>query len=242
MRDATITRAFSVTIICCGFLAEGPALAAWPTQDTLPSQMLIPGHYSVGELPPNAEGEWYALTVSGSKVSLIPTTVHLRKAANPNATGDLSLPGAIVGTDTADSVLCLLRGGSWERRDEVPTWYVGDSRMSPGDTLPLRGEGGKKWRVTASKLEYFRPVEGKIFRIRVQHRPSARVEQLRSIVLGLSPRIRWIGDLDGDGRLDLFLHDDTSETGSRSWTLYLSGQARGKSLLGRAAEFGLPGC
>jgi hypothetical protein len=66
--------------------------------------------------------------------------------------------------------------------------------------------------------------------------------QLGTWLRGTSPRIRWIGDLDDDGDLDVFLYDDTSETGSRRWTLYRAGQVRGKSLLERAAEFGLPGC
>lgn len=238
-------RQVCVAAICvCGFWIGGEALARWPAQDALPYQLLIPGHYSSGELLPHADGEWSALTLTGSKVSLASVKVSLRGAANPNATGDLSLPGAIVEAHSPDSVLFLLRGGHWERRDAVPTWFCGDARLSPEDTLPLRGDGARRWQVSASGPEIMRSGQDSlwIYRIQVGDRSSGRSMQLGTWLRGTSPRIRWIGDLDDDGDLDVFLYDDTSETGSRRWTLYRAGQVRGKSLLERAAEFGLPGC
>jgi hypothetical protein len=56
-----------------------------------------------------------------------------------------------------------------------------------------------------------------------------------------SPEIRWIGDLDGDSRPDIYLFDDTSETGSKSWELYLSRGAERGSLFRLMAGSYIPG-
>jgi hypothetical protein len=178
----------------------------------------------------------------------------LFKAKNPNPTGDLSLPGAIVEAQTADSVLFLIRGGHLSRRDRVPTFHLGTARFAPQDSLPLGANADKRWRLSASEGAPIPESDSneKSFDIELHYRASGTAQVLSTSfvspgkaegeVLRSSAEIPWVGDLDGDGRLDLFIFDDTSETGSRGWTLYLSGNAKGNELLGKAAEFSLPGC
>lgn len=59
---------------------------------------------------------------------------------------------------------------------------------------------------------------------------------------GFSPKIQWVGDIDGDSRIDILLFDGTNESGSRHWDLYLSRGAKGNSLLELVAQLYLPGC
>jgi hypothetical protein len=76
----------------------------------------------------------------------------------------------------------------------------------------------------------------------VHDRLTGRSNDLGGWLQGDSPQVVWMGDLDRDGQLDLFLHDATHESGAQSWTLYLSSQAKGKHIFGRAAQFWIPGC
>ena len=212
------------------------------SQGSLPLQLLIPGYFSADELPPRAEGEWYAMTVSASSASFVPVRVHLRKIKNPRPTGDLSIPGAAVETEAPDSVLFLVRGRHWSRRSSVPTWFIGDAILSPGDSISLSGPRAGRWSVIASKPQRLRHSGSFGFQIEVRDRATGRFQSLGGWPVGLSPIIRWVGDLDGDARADLFLYDPSHESGERNWVLYLSGLAKGKSLFGKAAELYTPGC
>ena len=211
-------------------------------QEHLLSQMLIPGLFSADELPSSVEGAWHALTIVGSRVSLVPVQVRLRRAPNRRATGDPSIPGAWVETDIQDSILFIVRRGPWVRRAAVPTWFLGHARFSPGQRALLPAPFGKRWSIFASKEIRFPPSGTMGYEIHVRDRVTSRSQKLGGWQLGVSPDIQWIGDLDGDGRLDMFVFDDSDESGSVSWTLYLSSRTKGDSLFEMAAWFGTPGC
>ena len=211
-------------------------------QENLPSQLLIPGLYGADELPRGAEGRWYAMTIAGARVSMAPVRVHLRKAPNVRKTGDPNMPGAWVDANSQDSVLFMVRKGPWERRGRFPTWFLGHARFSPGKKLPLPSPLSKRWSIIASKARSFPQNGGWAYEIIVRDGATLRSQVLGSWMLGVSPEIQWIGDLDGDGRLDIFVSDDSSETGSRSWTLYLSTKSKGRQVFGTAASFKTPGC
>lgn len=51
----------------------------------------------------------------------------------------------------------------------------------------------------------------------------------------------WVGDLDNDGKLDLYF-DEFNEKGSTATELHTSTQAEPGKLVGLAADFGMPGC
>jgi hypothetical protein len=212
------------------------------SQTSLPSQLLVPGVFSAGQLPADAEGEWYAVTISGTRASLVSVHVHLAKAPNPRATGNLSIPGALVETDARDSVLFLVRGPRWIRPSPVPTWFLGRGMFSPGDTIPIHRPWARRWRIAASNPLIFPANRARGFRITIRDRTTDRSEELGGWQIGVSPEIQWVGDLDGDGRLDLFVSDGSSETGALYWTLYLSSLSKANSLLGKAAAFYTPGC
>jgi len=175
---------------------------------------------------------------------LVPIHLHLEKAANPNPTGDRSLPGAIIQTDAPDSVLFLLRGKHLRRLDTVPTFFLGKARLAPRDSLAMSNRGPHDWILCASKGSPVSRSESneKVFELQLRHRPSGVTQSLSTHLSATSAEIQWVGDLDGDGRVDLFIMDDTHESGARNWILYLSSLARGKDLVGKAAEFWLPGC
>ena len=80
------------------------------------------------------------------------------------------------------------------------------------------------------------------YEIHVRDRVTSRSQKLGGWQLGVSPDIQWIGDLDGDGRLDMFVFDDSDESGSVSWTPPLVRLDKYDSLFEMAARFGTPGC
>lgn len=53
--------------------------------------------------------------------------------------------------------------------------------------------------------------------------------------------LRWVGDLDRDGKLDLYF-DEYNEKGYSRVSLYLSSAAHEGKLVNRVAEFGMAGC
>ena len=234
-----------LVIIALVLSGAAPAQKVWPppNQSTLPHQLLIPGHYASNDLPAKAEGTWYALTISGSQVSLVPTTVRLQRAANPRRTGDLSQPGAIVTASTKDSVLFLIRGGHWQRRDGVRTFFLGKGRLAPKESLALGAAVSKDWLIAATDAKPRRGSGTEAwFDINLRHRETGAIQAFGAYEFPSSPEIRWVGDLDGDHRPDVFIYDNTSEAGAVSWALYLSSVARKGDLVGKAAEFWLPGC
>ncbi len=52
----------------------------------------------------------------------------------------------------------------------------------------------------------------------------------------------WVGDLDGDGKLDLYFDDFGYEKGGFSSGLYLSSEAKKDELVRQVASFGTAGC
>ena len=69
------------------------------------------------------------------------------------------------------------------------------------------------------------------------------VRQIRHLVGGrdIFGSLLWVGDMDRDGKLDLYL-DEFNEKGFTATELYLSSHADTGKLVGLAADFGMPGC
>ena len=211
-------------------------------QDRLPLQLLIPGRYAADELPLRVEGKWYSLVHSGAAWSVKSIGLRVREVKNERATGDPSVPGALLEPDTPDSVILLIRGTRWSRTGTASSLLAGPARLSPGDTLDLHGPGADRWEVVASQPSPTRHKDIWMYQVVVRDRTSGRSQALGGWMKGFSPSIQWVGDIDGDSMIDILVNDDTSETGSRSWQLYLSSDAKGKSLFGKAAVFHIPGC
>ena len=231
--DPTLSRALRLKIARF-------ALQFGTTQTKLPFQILPPGTYAANDLPYRSEGPWQALTVSGEQVDLVPVRVRLHRDAYPYATGDSTLPGVRVETGIRDTTMVLIRSLKGRRLGPPTTWYVGEGQLSAGGALRLRESARTRWAITASPSRHFQ--EWNLFRITLRERKSGRTQTLGEFEVGVSPSFLWIGDLDEDGRLDLFVRDNTSESGSVKWTLYLSSLAAPGALFGKAAEFYTPGC
>ena len=210
-------------------------------QAALSLQLLIPGAYSANELPANPGGRWYALTRLESRFVLRMIELHLRPIDNPRVTGDRSVPGVSVESGVADSALFFFRGPNGWREETVQAWLPARVRLKPGTSVGLHGVGAHRWELLGTPLAPTRYEGIQMYKLRIHDRESGRSQDIGGWT-GLPPSIEWVGDLDGDGDLDLLLLDVTSETGSRSWTLFLSSKAAGNDILGRAAEFGHPGC
>src|SRR5688572_27453274 len=193
MRRAVYFRALLLTSIPCCFLAWSRLPGS--SQQLLPLQLIVPGRYSLAELPPNIEGYWYALTKKDTTMSLVRVKVSVRPAKNPRATGDLSAPGAIVAVPSPDSILFLLRGPGLETRESVSTWFAGDIRVLPKEIIPF-DSGKDRWSVSASKPEHWKVNPELVYRITVRDRMTGRSQDLGTWLSYAAPQIQWIGDLD----------------------------------------------
>ena len=225
--------------LCC---AIAPARAEIPgsEQTRLPYQILVPGVFSSDELPPDVDGPWYAMTIRSGKASLKRVRVRLIPTKNPRATGDLSVPGAIVRSTASDSVLFFVRRGAF-KESSVTTWYLGEGRITAGTELPIRYPQNRRWTIAASKKSYDSGYLGYLYRITARDKTLGRFQRFGTYPEGC-PCFQWVGDLDGDGKMDVFVLDTSHESGAMFWTLYLSRNAQGKALFQKVGEFYTPGC
>lgn len=213
-------------------------------QDQLPLQLLVPGRYAADELPLRVEGKWYALVNSGAAWAVKSIGLRVREVKNERDARDPPVPGALLEPDTPDSVILLIRGARWSRTGTASSLLKGPARMSPGDTLALYGPGADRWEILATPLSptRYKGVYISMYEVVLRDRTSGRSQVIGGWLKEFSPEIQWVGDIDGDERIDLLLFDDSSESGSRRWELYLSRDAKGASLLEAVARLGLPGC
>ncbi len=153
--------------------------------------------------------------------------------------------------------LLLLKNSKRLKPGSVETYYLGPSsdemdkrHLDPKEmSLGFKGEFqiGENWyilRVAPGQTES----GGKVNVLVLEF--DGRVEVVTYNMYFLSDNtkydtlgyLRWVGDLDRDGKLDLYFEHFGFEKGGFSSSLYLSSEAMGGNMLKEAAQFGEAGC
>ncbi len=193
-------------------------------------QVLETGRLAERDVPRDAEGRWWALCTDGGRDALVPVEVGVKWERAPE-------PGegrqARVEARGCEQVVVLVRGVGEARTRELPVArhrVVMEERGSGerGEDLVRRVEevlfGEQRFRLQTSRWSWG---EG----------PELRAWSGHSSWLGqhLHPEadwaLRWAGDLDGDGRLDLVVDEERPGEAPRVH-LFLSSSARGRELVG----------
>jgi hypothetical protein len=188
-----------------------------------------------------ASGEtWFALYSTPAGYRLATTTIRVE-----------SVPNACAGTATKVSVdgplqpFFLLRGLQNLRAGPIDTAFAGRTFLYPGQSFSARlGEAGKWY--------YFRALgtagthglgETLITNYRLELRDSGRmgapsqiIARLDRLALDSPPQLRWSGDLDQDGRLDVLLQLPGA------YVLLVSSRATPPDLVAQAATFPIVIC
>jgi hypothetical protein len=201
-----------------------------------PIEILIPGVHWYKDVPNYSTDGWSALVATDSGTVLRRARLRLKPTIYNDGSDH---PGIEVLADSLPTTLFFVRGLKWVKEGPVGTWFLGDWRMAPQKSLTLTTPGARKYRISTSppipepKMEGFRPFR---YELRLNERAIEREQALGSWNIDYSPSVRWVGDLDHDGKIDIFLFDDSPETGEAFWTLFLASHAPVSGIVGRAAQ------
>lgn len=202
-----------------------------------PWHLLMPGEYHAGEAPTEPGSGWLALTVVAGRWHLVPTQVRAEPMHDSVLDAEGQQTGIRISASHADA-LALLRGPRLQP-GHVPTpalrFRAGAIALQPEQpiALPL---GTARYQLLLQGAHIVLRQGAQRSRL-PDLSYSATQEDAGHIQ---SASLRWAGDLDGDGRLDLILdHSGYNHGGS---CVYLSTLARPGELLGRLACHTGVGC
>ena len=212
-------------------------------------ELTRPGFFHGDEMR-SVEGEtWWGLFADDEGASLRKVEVGTWRTADP-------VVGDVIGEPTGVQVVApgtpvaLIRGLDLEE-GAVSTVLMGETLLLPGERLGLPRPGAVDLLLVTGSAEAaaWSPVEP-IFEdyaftlvAQVNGRVERGQELLRISELGGegSPTVRWAGDLDRDGRMDLII-DATDHYNVERLVLYLSSKAGPGEIVGRVAERLHVGC
>ncbi len=222
------------------------ALAALPLSAT---ELLLPGDYHGSEIAA-ADGEhWFALHQDASGATHLELQpVAIIAVHDPIIDGEGEATGIRVAAEQ-DEALFFLRGNAHLVSGTIAMAYAAD-----GDPLSLhdidrqfrlfdRDAGRLSMHCDRARLACILEFA---FEGRTQtlgQWPISTTNASESIRLGDDawPHLRFAGDLDRDGRIDLLI-DMTDHYNVSAPTLFLSSQAKDGELVGAAAELRSVGC
>ena len=243
------TAAYGIVVVVLGIavLSAAPSAVADDGHPAAPV-LLEPGEFHGDEIQTAGGSGWLALVRSGSRVSLDPVVVMVTPVRDHLADGDsgpISGKRVSVSVSGTDPVL-LVRG--------IPALEAGavtEAQLDCADCgQPTEFNQHRYFRLRLDgevyELEAFLPEPGEPFdensEIRLSHRAAVQVIH-RPTRVPDDPnwRVIWAGDLDGDGRLDLYV--ETSDHYNMGLgRLLLSSAAGPGELVGEVAVFETTGC
>src|SRR5262245_15320972 len=116
-----------------------------------------------------------------------------------------NLQQVAIEVSTHGQPMCLVRGIS-NTRGSIPTFFAGEQNMAAGDHFDIAMTGTKHaWRMDCNKQEEQPLPKGS----RLIITNGLLVQELFSLPDGGNDpyvSVRWVGDLDGDGKSDLYLN------------------------------------
>ncbi len=214
-RSVSTSRRWGLAPLTLLLLGVGTDLWA---QDLIGPRLLLPGdEYTRDEIPAAAAGRWLALidTDGSSRLADVIVRVVAVHDACIDSTPD-ERSGRIVTVPGTTGVLFLVRGVPGLTVGPVPTATLSQTVGQLTDTVGINWTGGRS-RVLGESV-------GDGFRVLLT--TGAKAEELYRTEWtdDGSWALRWAGDVNGDGRLDLLL-DATHKYSVATQRLFLSSAA-----------------
>lgn len=223
-----------ITILCCGTSA----------QKRIPSISLITtGEFHGDEITAKSGERWLGLFPTSGGFALLPATLKVETVLDPVVDQNAKVKtGKKVSVIHPRKPLFLLKRADFLRSNAVKTVFAGtENNLVNGESVDLRLDGKSyKLKVVSDDPT---PVNYVVANSKLILSSGAKSQVIFSVEApndgGWS--LLWAGDLDGDGKLDLYmdLHNNYNSTQRR---LFLSSQASRKNLVKEVAEFTSVGC
>jgi len=233
-----------VLIVTVLALCNGEAQEAQKTEQS--SIQILKAGWDEKEGPALHSGDtWWGLYPQGDGFELLETTVTLEDANDPcfgaHKTFKLSREG---------EPLFLVKGLKNPQAGPVQTVLSKYTRLAPSEEYHVHQLGWGNYDVLFALGNVIREgiylvIKDYTINIREQQKQNGIVQEILHIDRALpnaemQPAILWIGDLDRDGRLDIFL--DATVYPSGHYILYLSSEAGKGEIVRKVAEMISPGC
>jgi hypothetical protein len=223
-----------ITILCCGAAA----------QKRIPQINLIEtGEFHGDEITAKSGERWLGLFPTPGGFELSPARLKVETVLDPIVDENPKIKtGKKVSVIHARKPLFLLKGAGFLRATAVRTVFAGDeNNLVNGESVDLR-LGGKSYKLKVVSNDPT-PVSYVVANSRLILSSGAKSQVVFSVEqpddAGWS--LLWAGDLDGDGKLDLYM-DLHNKYNSSQRRLFLSSQASHGNLVKEVAEFSAVGC
>ena len=245
-----VNRLFVATAIALSSVVEQAAHAGSTMQvPGRTAELLFVGDYYPGEVRVVTGDTLLGLFRSSGSWELAPTRLVVEPIHNACTDKPGENNGRRVHIDHTEAPLFLVRGVPRLQPGRVRTLFSGRDQVFPGQSREFEFKSRVDyWMFSAfGTVPYTQPgraVEGGIrdYILAVSRSPWDRAQTIFEFHAspgagGLynPPTLVWVGDMDGDGQMDLFLDTKTGELGD-SWVLYLSSLATGQELVHKVAE------
>jgi len=206
-------------------------------------QLLETGEFHGDEVTAQTGGQWWGLFPTPDGFELLPSVIAVDAVHDPVVDGDNpeKKSGKKVSVNRDAAPIFLLRGADMLRTGPVVTVFREEKNLGNGALVTLL-LGGDEYRLKVKSkspepADYLMPDTKLLL-------TSRRTTQ---VLLSLKEpndagwALLWAGDLDGDGKLDLYMDLSNHYNASRR-KLFLSTQASGRDLVKEIAEFITVGC
>lgn len=229
---------FWVVVVC---LAATPA----PTASGPASAYLLePGDFhGVEVLGPTGPG-WLALITDGNRSAWQSVTIEIQ-TVHDEVTDDAGVATGkrvSVRERTSGDVVLLAYGLGDLARTSVITALNEPRDLHNGDVVPLAVRGHEyRLRVVNQKPEATQAIGAGSALLLNEGDVSQSLYSLPDFGDEPAWRLLWAGDLDGDGKLDLYL-DLSNHYNVSNRMLFLSSRAKPGELLGKTVVFATTGC
>ncbi len=214
-----------------------------------PIPLLYTGSFHSDEVWKNADKmAWIGLFFSGKNYYLASSKIKIEKVHDEVVDADNEKTGWEVSTSQKDSCIFLTKPQSFLKASHVTSLGFTQKELIPNDTLSFSYKG-INYQLYATGIQTNYPESDEItykdYRLFIQ----TEIEGKKLITLletiesfdGAIPSVLFVGDIDGDGIVDLFLNM-TNHYNAFEPTLYLSKPAEKGSLLKKIAWHTSVGC
>lgn len=200
-------------------------------------QILRVGSYHGNEIAAMSGEEWFGVFPTGDGFELMLSTIVVETVNDPVVDGDFGMSGKKVSVNEKTEPLFLIKNLNNLSEGAVETLFAGNKLLCPNDSIHLEMKNRDHYFIEVigdgDKIDF---CVADNYRIELLHQGlSQEIIALKHVADG-KPALLWAGDIDRDGKLDLFI-DETSHYNTRLLKLYLSSTAKENRIVQEVAKF-----